>query len=87
VIEFRSVEDCEAIVESLREHARQTDVYVGCAPRTPRAGTKDAIRQVWTLWASSGRTASAAATSPLPSLCCISRAPFASSVDCLMSRE
>jgi len=26
------------------------DVYVGCAPRTRRAGGKDAIQQGWTLW-------------------------------------
>src|SRR3954447_18359293 len=49
--EFHPVDDHEAISVSLLTHARRTDVYVGCAPRTRRAGTKDAVRQVWTLWA------------------------------------
>src|SRR3954470_2436791 len=49
--EFHPVHDHEAVSASLLKHARRTDVYVGCAPRSRRAGTKDAIRQVWTLWA------------------------------------
>src|SRR4051812_46233545 len=49
--EFHPVHDHEGVSVSLLKHARRTDVYVGCAPRSRRAGTKDAIRQVWTLWA------------------------------------
>src|SRR4051794_17283788 len=49
--EFHPVEDREAIAASIHEHARRTDVYIGCAPRTRRAGTKDAVGAVWTLWA------------------------------------
>jgi hypothetical protein len=49
--DFFPVDDREAIGVCLARHARQTDVYVGCAPRCRRAGTKDAVRRVWTLWA------------------------------------
>jgi hypothetical protein len=49
--EFHSVGDHESVSVSVLQHARRTDVYVGCAPRARRAGTKDAIDQVWTLWA------------------------------------
>lgn len=34
-----------------REHAAKFDVYVGAAPRTMREGGKNAIAQVWCLWA------------------------------------
>src|SRR3954452_20802059 len=49
--EFHPVHDHEGVSVSLLKHARRTDVFVGCAPRSRRAGTKDAIRQAWTLWA------------------------------------
>jgi hypothetical protein len=48
---FFSVEEPERAGVYLLEHARRTDVYVGCAPRSRRAGTKDAVSRVWTLWA------------------------------------
>src|SRR4051794_41801670 len=49
--EFFSVEEPELASAHVLAHARRTDVYVGCAPRTRRSGTKDAVGQVWTLWA------------------------------------
>lgn len=48
---FYPVADREAVSEAVLQHTRHTDVYVGCAPRSRRAGTKDAIQHVWTLWA------------------------------------
>ena len=49
--EFFSVEEPELAAAHVLAHARRTDVYVGCAPRIRRSGTKDAVGQVWTLWA------------------------------------
>src|SRR3954454_11119792 len=49
--EFFAVSERDAAGAYILDHSRQTDVYVGCAPRTREAGTKDAIGQVWTLWA------------------------------------
>ena len=49
--EFFPIEERDLAGVLVLEHARRTDVYVGCAPRTRRAGTKDAVGQVWTLWA------------------------------------
>lgn len=49
--EFFPIEERELAGALVLEHARRTDVYVGCAPRTRRAGTKDAVGKVWTLWA------------------------------------
>lgn len=49
--EFHPVEDHGAVSVTVLAHARETDVYVGCAPRTRRSGTKDSVGHVWTLWA------------------------------------
>lgn len=49
--EFFRVGDHAAVVDTVGLRAAQTDVYVGCAPRTQRAGTKDAVDRVWVLWA------------------------------------
>jgi hypothetical protein len=51
VSEFFPIEERDLASVLVLEHARRTDVYVGCAPRTRRAGTKDAVGNVWTLWA------------------------------------
>ncbi len=51
VSEFHPVHERGALIESIRRRSPRTDVYLGCAPRTRRAGTKDAVSQVWTLWA------------------------------------
>jgi hypothetical protein len=49
--EFHPVHDIDAIIDAIRRRSTRTDVYLGCAPRTRRSGTKDAVAQVWTLWA------------------------------------
>jgi hypothetical protein len=49
--EFHPAHDRDALVDAIRSRSSRTDVYVGCAPRSRRAGTKDAVSQVWTLWA------------------------------------
>jgi hypothetical protein len=49
--EFFAVDERDAAGAYILDHARATDVYVGCAPRTRPAGTKDAVGRVWTLWA------------------------------------
>jgi hypothetical protein len=41
--------------------ARSRDVYVGCAPRTRRAGGKNALADCWTLWVDCDTPASIAA--------------------------
>jgi hypothetical protein len=37
---------CDAILAD----AQHTDVYVGCAPRVRRSGTRDAVTRCWVLW-------------------------------------
>lgn len=49
--EFHPVHDLDALVRGIQSRGSRTDVYVGCAPRCRESGTKDAIKQVWTLWA------------------------------------
>src|SRR5262249_49691909 len=49
--EFHPVHQRSNLARAIERHASRTDVYVGCAPRTRAAGSKDAIRRVWTLWA------------------------------------
>ena len=51
ISEFFPVEERENAGALILDHARTTDVYVGCAPRKRRSGTKDAVGHVWTLWA------------------------------------
>jgi hypothetical protein len=51
VNEFHPAHATELVAEAIRRRASRTDVYVGCAPRRRRSGTKDAIEEVWTLWA------------------------------------
>jgi hypothetical protein len=51
VPEFHPVRHPERLIRTVREHARRTDVYVGCALRVRASGTEDAIRRVRTLWA------------------------------------
>jgi hypothetical protein len=56
---------------AIRSRARGTDVYVGCAPRSRRAGTKDAVGDVWVLWAECDGAAAARAAhahDPRPSM-------------------
>src|SRR5689334_13799088 len=49
--EFHPVRSTDSLIEGIRSRGSRTDVYVGCAPRARRSGTKDAVPQVWTLWA------------------------------------
>jgi hypothetical protein len=49
--EFHPVYDTDAVIDAIRRRSSRTDVYLGCAPRTRRSGTKDAVAQIWTLWA------------------------------------
>src|SRR5690242_1029666 len=49
--EFHAVHDRPALSAAVLDRGRRTDVYVGCAPRTARRGTKDSVGKVWTLWA------------------------------------
>jgi hypothetical protein len=49
--EFHPAHDRAALASAIRNRARHTDVYVGCAPRTRRSGTKNDIGRVWVVWA------------------------------------
>lgn len=69
--EFHSVHDESGLVASIRERAATTDVYVGCAPRLRRSGTKKDVGDVWVLWAECDGAAAARAAraySPTPSI-------------------
>lgn len=47
---FHRIDERDALAREIASRATRTDVYVGCAPRSSRHGTKDAVEQVWTLW-------------------------------------
>ncbi len=65
--EFHRVEDRHRLVDAVNRRAVSTDVYVGCAPRSRPDGRKQAVEQVWTLWAEcDGEAASAAARAFIP---------------------
>src|SRR4051794_14123881 len=49
--EFHRVYDDRSLIHAVRSRGSRTDVYVGCAPRSRRQGTEDAVSQVWVLWA------------------------------------
>jgi hypothetical protein len=49
--EFHAVYDHRSLIHAIRARGSRTDVYVGSAPRSRRAGTKDAVSRVWVLWA------------------------------------
>lgn len=69
--EFVPVRDRQALVKSIQRRARTNDVYVGCAPRARRSGTKNDIAEVWVLWAECDGAAAARAAcaySPSPSV-------------------
>jgi RepB DNA-primase from phage plasmid/CHC2 zinc finger len=59
--EFFRVGEREAIAAALGRHATHADVYVGCAPRLRRSGTKSDIGDVWVLWAECDGAAAARA--------------------------
>src|SRR3954447_5648389 len=69
--EFHRVYDDHSLIRAVRSRGSRTDVYVGCAPRSRRQGTKDAVSQVWALWAECDGEESARRLRrfrPLPSL-------------------
>ena len=43
--------DHSAVIDFIERRAPHADVYVGCAPRSRRSGTRNDIDQVWVLWA------------------------------------
>jgi hypothetical protein len=58
---FFPAHDAGAVLAWVNAHARDTDVYVGCAPRCRQSGTKRDIEQVWVLWAECDGAAAARA--------------------------
>ena len=65
--QFFPVRDRAPLIAAIQRRCHAHDVYVGCASRSRRAGTKDAIDQVWTLWAEcDGKDAMRAARSFTP---------------------
>ncbi len=58
---FVPAADPQELVDLVHREGGRTDVYVGCAPRSRRAGTKDAITAVWVLWAECDGSAAARA--------------------------
>ena len=65
--EFLPVHEREVLATAIRTGAEERDVYIGCAPRTRRSGTKRDIDEVWVLWAEcDGVAAARAATAHRP---------------------
>jgi hypothetical protein len=65
--EFVPVREHDLAATAIRSGASERDVYIGCAPRTRRSGTKRDIDQVWVLWAEcDGAAAARAATAHRP---------------------
>jgi hypothetical protein len=65
--EFIGAHDRDAIAASIARRASATDVYIGCAPRLRRSGTKHDIAHVWALWAEcDGAAAAEAAMTYVP---------------------
>src|SRR4051812_28256398 len=48
--EFHRIDARGALASAIHRRSQRTDVYVGCAPRTSRQGTKAAVGDVWVLW-------------------------------------
>lgn len=48
---FHEVRDRDQVEAEIVERGRETDLYLGVAPRTRRAGARDAIERVHVLWA------------------------------------
>jgi hypothetical protein len=47
---YRTADELPAAAAAIIQHGARTDVYVGCAPRSRRAGGLDAIARAWVLW-------------------------------------
>ncbi|HEV7806752.1 MAG TPA: CHC2 zinc finger domain-containing protein [Solirubrobacteraceae bacterium] len=63
---FFDVTDTASAARAIVRLATRTDVYVGVAPRVRRAGGKDAIERVWSLWADLDHPDAGAALDDLP---------------------
>jgi len=59
--EFHAVDDRDGLIASVRRRSPRTDVYIGCAPRSRRSGTRSDVEQVWVLWAECDGAAAAQA--------------------------
>jgi hypothetical protein len=59
--EFLPAHDRDGLATAIRARARSTDVYIGCAPRSRRSGTKKDVDEVWVLWAECDGAAAARA--------------------------
>src|SRR4051794_19268238 len=71
VAEFFKRAESARLARRVAERAAQTDVYIGCAPRSCRRGDKSSVREVWTLWVECDGAESAAAAqrlNPAPAL-------------------
>jgi hypothetical protein len=65
--EFFPVHDEAALSKAIARRAERTDVYIGCAPRRRRSGTKNDVERVWVLWAEcDGAVAASAAADYWP---------------------
>jgi hypothetical protein len=49
--DFLPAHDTRALADSISRRASSTDVYVGCAPRSRRSGTKRDVDRVCVVWA------------------------------------
>lgn len=47
---YRASDELAAATVAILELGARTDVYVGCAPRSGRAGGLDAVARAWVLW-------------------------------------
>jgi len=68
---YRAADELPAAAAAVIEHGARTDVYVGCAPRSRRAGGLDAIARAWVLWVdcdSPQAVAALAQFTPAPSI-------------------
>gem|GEM_PF-6330189 len=63
---FFDVIDTSGTARTIVRLASGTDVYVGVAPRVRRAGGKQAIERVWSLWADLDHPDTGAALNNLP---------------------
>lgn len=63
---FFDVTDTASAASAILRLATDTDVYVGVAPRVRRAGGKEAIERVWSLWADLDHPDAGAALDDLP---------------------
>jgi hypothetical protein len=59
--EFLPAHDFGGVAGAITRRSRQTDVYIGCAPRVRRSGSKRDIDRTWVVWAECDGAAAARA--------------------------